>query len=272
MPVSKKDDYGDLVIRKFEMSQLSHDKIVVCLGRRGSGKSYLIKDILYNFRKIPYGIVCSGTEHVSPFYTNHMPSGFIHSDVDIDMLDDIFGHQDQRLVNCQKPFSVNQAMLLIFDDVAHSAKKWSKDPRFAELFLNGRHRNIMFIMALQSPLMIECHLREQIDAVFIFYIPQETVRKKVWENYASVIPNLKLFTRLMNHICKDNTCMVILSKAATKWQDSVFYYKSPETPNFKFGCHSYWDLGRQIESASSSNRMPPAPIRSPNRANVITLE
>ena len=54
--------YMEIQLRKFDMSQITHDKTVVLIGKRDTGKSFLCKDILYHHRNVPAGSVISGTE------------------------------------------------------------------------------------------------------------------------------------------------------------------------------------------------------------------
>ena len=44
------------------MSSIADDKVVVLVGKRETGKSFLVKDLLYYHRGIPAGTVISGTE------------------------------------------------------------------------------------------------------------------------------------------------------------------------------------------------------------------
>ena len=44
---------------KFDMRDIKDDKVVVLIGKRDTGKSFLCKDILYHHRNIPVGQVIS---------------------------------------------------------------------------------------------------------------------------------------------------------------------------------------------------------------------
>ena len=46
-----------LNLRKFDMTKLRSDSVIVMIAKRNSGKSVLCKDILYHHRKIPCGMV-----------------------------------------------------------------------------------------------------------------------------------------------------------------------------------------------------------------------
>ena len=38
----------EIQLKKFDMRQITHDKTVVLIGKRDTGKSFLTKDILYH--------------------------------------------------------------------------------------------------------------------------------------------------------------------------------------------------------------------------------
>ena len=67
-------------IKEFDMSSIRDDKVVVFIGKRETGKSFLVRDLLYYNRDIPCGTVISGTEGANNFYSKLMPSSFIHGD------------------------------------------------------------------------------------------------------------------------------------------------------------------------------------------------
>ena len=67
-------------LTKFDMSKIENDKVVVFIGKRETGKSFLVKDLLYYHKDLPVGAVISGTEGANHFYSKIMPSVFIHGD------------------------------------------------------------------------------------------------------------------------------------------------------------------------------------------------
>ena len=54
--------------------------VIVLIGRRDTGKSYLVRDVLYYHQDIPIGTVISGTEAGNGFYSKHVPRLFIHDE------------------------------------------------------------------------------------------------------------------------------------------------------------------------------------------------
>ena len=66
----------NLELKKFDISSISSDKVCVFIGKRETGKSFLVKDLLYYHRSIPIGTVISGTNPNAFIQT--IPSLFIH--------------------------------------------------------------------------------------------------------------------------------------------------------------------------------------------------
>ena len=68
----------NLALKKFDLTNISSDKVCVFIGKRETGKSFLVKDLLYHHKDVPIGTVISGTESANCFYGNIVPSLFIH--------------------------------------------------------------------------------------------------------------------------------------------------------------------------------------------------
>ena len=59
----------EIELSRFNINDIKDDKVVVLIGKRETGKSYLCKDILYHHSNIPVGQVISGTEAANEFYS-----------------------------------------------------------------------------------------------------------------------------------------------------------------------------------------------------------
>ena len=63
-----------LKLQRFDMSKIEDDKVVVFIGKRETGKSFLVKDLLYHHQDMPVGTVISGTEGANSFYSKNLTS------------------------------------------------------------------------------------------------------------------------------------------------------------------------------------------------------
>ena len=114
----------------------------------------LVKDLLYYHQDIPIGTVVSGTESANSFYSEIVPSLFIHDEFTPELINNVVKRQ-KIIVNKTKAdiakkgnTSIDPRAFLILDDCLYD-KSWIKDVNVRTLFMNGRHYNIMFIITMQ---------------------------------------------------------------------------------------------------------------------------
>ena len=169
----------EISLRKFDINEIKHDKVVVLIGKRETGKSFLVKDILYNHSSIPVGQVISGTEAANQFYGSIVPRIFIHGEYKAEIISNMLKRQKMAIekINQQGAGSIDPRAFLILDDCLYD-QTWIKNPDVRSLFMNGRHYKILFILTTQYALGIPPNLRTNIDYVFILRklcIEQKTV-------------------------------------------------------------------------------------------------
>ena len=58
----------EVQLKRFDIKEIKDDKVVVLIGKRDTGKSFLCKDILSHHTGIPAGQVISGTEAANSFF------------------------------------------------------------------------------------------------------------------------------------------------------------------------------------------------------------
>lgn len=200
--------------------------------------TYAIKSLLYAKRHIfPVGMVFSGTEHTSGQWGKIFPQSFVFNKLRLDKIQDFLHRQTLARKHLGNPWAV-----LLLDDCAYEGKLL-KNELFKEIFQNGRHYKMWFILSLQYPADILPTLRTCIDYTFIFRENTNTTRKKIYENYASVIPSFSLFCAIMDEITNDYTALVINNLSTSNdLQDCIFWFKAPPYPeDFKFGSVDFWN-------------------------------
>ena len=67
-------------LRKFDMRSIPQDAVCVFIGRRRTGKSTLVRDLLFHHKDMPLGTVISGTEESNGFFKKIIPPLFIHGE------------------------------------------------------------------------------------------------------------------------------------------------------------------------------------------------
>ena len=62
-----------LELKKFDPTKIKNDSVVVFIGKRNTGKSYCMKDIMSYNRDIPVGVVVSPTERANGYFEKFIP-------------------------------------------------------------------------------------------------------------------------------------------------------------------------------------------------------
>ena len=250
----------NLELKKFNMKDIKFNPnenkgpVVVLIGRRDTGKSFLVRDLLYYHQDIPVGTVISGTEAGNGFYGNHVPKIFIHDEYNTAIIENILKRQKMILKQVKKEkesygrSNIDPRAFVILDDCLYDAS-WSRDKVMRLLFMNGRHWKIMLIITMQYPLGIPPNLRTNIDYVFILRENYIANRKRIYENYAGMFPTFESFCQVMDQCTENYECLVIHNNAkSNKIVDQIFWYKAEPHKNFRLGSQQYWDLSKDLDS------------------------
>jgi hypothetical protein len=69
-----------LEVRKFDPALMKLHRIILAVGRRGSGKSFLMRDLMSQLaEKVDFGLAMTPTEDTVGMFRKHMPSGWIYN-------------------------------------------------------------------------------------------------------------------------------------------------------------------------------------------------
>jgi hypothetical protein len=249
-----------LNIREFDISRIRTDNIVVLLGKRNTGKSFLIRDILSYNTDLPIGTVISPTERANRFYGNMIPCTLIHDEFDSNITSNVRKRQEMIMAQKKKEeaiygqSSIDSRAFLIMDDCLYD-NVWAKDVNMKYFFMNGRHINLFLLITMQYPLGIPPILRGQVDYVFILRDNVMGNRRRIYENYASMFPSIDIFNQVMDQCTEDYHCLVIdNTSASNNLEDIVFWYKAkPHNEEFTLCSREIWAESKQKERMMLDN-------------------
>jgi hypothetical protein len=200
-----------LTLRKFDIQgALNQGNNILIVGRRGIGKSQLVRDMLYKGQYY-FGTVCTGTVCTIEQY----------GDLPLDIC--VYRDADQHVTNYLLDSSCVQdkSTVLVLDDCIDDNSSFTK-PVVEALESSGT-----IIMTTQYPFTVDPSLR--IDYVFIFSEPNWSTRQRIWEQYGKMFPKKKEFNLAMDQATGDYSCMVIdcrVHDEPKEITDLVFWYKS----------------------------------------------
>lgn len=244
-------------VQPFKMAQMKRDSVIVVIGKRNSGKTTLIKDIMYNMKDIPAGCVISASEEANGFYEDFVPSILIKDEYKTEHISNLFQRQRKMIGRAKREQNVDPRAFCIMDDCLYD-NKWTKDVEIRKIFLNGRHSRLTFMLSLQYPLGIGPLMRAQIDYTFILMEPNIGNRKRIYENYASAIPNFPLFCKVMDKLTIDYGCMVIDNTrppTINPWDSVSWYRANLTTPSFRMCDERLWKMNDEVRRTRERDRM-----------------
>jgi len=273
-----------LDLKKFDMKNISFrpnenkGPVIVLIGKRDTGKSFLVRDLLYYHQDIPIGTVISGTEEGNGFYSKMVPKLFVHNEYNSAIIENILKRQRTVLKQVKKEIemykrsTIDPRAFVILDDCLFD-NTWSRDKLMKLLFMNGRHWKIMLVITMQYPLGIPPMLRTNIDYVFILRENYIANRRRIYENYAGMFPTFESFCQVMDQCTENFECLVINNNSkSNKLYDQVFWYKAEAHNDFKLGSKEFWEMSKDLPSDDEDEPYDPNKIKKRGNHQTITVK
>jgi hypothetical protein len=198
-------------IEPFNIQTLEKNSVVLIVGRRNTGKSFLVRDLLYHHRDLSNGIVVSPTEPNEHFYQEVVSSK-----------DTIY---EEYTPDLWQSHPINA--FIVFDNALYD-KAWPTDAFIRRLFMEKKS---LFLFTMPFALGIPPYLRTNVDYVFILRDSMEKSRQRLYLQYGSdVFPTFEAFGQAMDE-CTDNYECLVMDQ-----RNRGFYrYKAEERVGFRMG-------------------------------------
>lgn len=230
--------------KKFNLDDVCEHATIALIAKRASGKSVLLKEIMKKKKHIPASVVICKTEKLNRSYGDHVPDSYIYYNFDSSILSRIFARQKRLISDNERRKKKGKALkddrvMLVMDDCM-SDKNWVKDPTISELFFNGRHYHLSFILTMQYSKGLPPDMRGNLDYIFLLAEDFISNRKRLYEDYAGMFPSFDVFQQVFTELTDNYGCMVINNRVHSKnIEDKVFWYKAKMETDFDFGSHRY---------------------------------
>jgi hypothetical protein len=268
----------NIQIKKFDPASIDPCRICVFIGRRGTGKSQLVTDILYHQRKIPMGVVMSGTEESNEHYQKYVPDSFIYGQYEPDVIKKIISHQQKSLkkMNTQQKEDFtdpNNSVFVLLDDCMFD-NKWTRDKDMRCVFMNGRHYRIFFMLTIQYCMDLPPSLRGQCDYIFVLRENILENKQKLYKHFFGIFPTFEAFNEVLVQCTENYECLVLnVRSTSNKIEDVVFWYKAKVGRKFRIGSPALWEHHRRNYNPkhSESTETPPEEIKKKANAPSINI-
>lgn len=239
----------DLKLKKFDPNKMGDNRVSVFIGKRGTGKTTLVTDMLWHKKHLPVGVVMSGTEEGNGHYGQFVPDSFIYSEFDKGVIEKIIRRQKKVSNRTQ----VDNRVFILLDDLMYD-KRINKEKCMRLLYMNGRHWNVCLMVTLQYCMDMPPDLRSNTDYVFVLRENIVEVRKKIWKNFFGVFPTFDMFCQVLDKCTENYECLVLDNTSrSNKIEDCVFWYKADIHPSFRVGAPSFWQYHKMLYKPSGND-------------------
>lgn len=249
----------DFHIRYFDPRVIRQNCIIFIIGRRGTGKSTVAATLMKHFTNIKEGICVSKTDKMNQFWAERIPSPFIHHEYSSTITQKLIMYQEKKWQRIRRECaakgmkadpSMIEPVFAIYDDVTYD-KTFLRDAATRELFMNGRHYNILVVITCQYLMDMGPDLRQQVDYCIALKDNIRDNLEKMWVYFAGVFNDFLSFYKTFRR-CTENREAIVLKNAAEDYRisESVFFFRGETHLTYRMGTDAMWEITRELERES----------------------
>jgi hypothetical protein len=214
-------------LKKFALDMMDDTSMVLIIGKRASGRTTLIRDILHNFRDIPVGTVVNRSEQLEPRYGDIIPEPFIHYNLATKGISDVVRRQHE-IINKEKTdndyIDVDTRGFLVMDNSITEAN-WQDSMK--EVFVNGKKLRLLRIISESYIIAFKKENQDLVDWVFMFGEGNSTFKKRLYDRVGGMFPNQAVFDEVLTDATKDYGCLVIDNRQTSpSGEYRAFWYRA----------------------------------------------
>lgn len=223
---------------------------------RYSGKTIMLKDLLYHHRTAYAIIVYSESEDGNSHFQGIVPNAFIRREADEVMLAKDVYRQIQQVKENGKENA--KELMFIFEDCAFN-ERFFNSPIMKFLAMNGRNFKITVFATIQFINSIKPFLKEQADYVMVFDMESRRCRDIIYEYWFNMFATKDIFSKHLFNYTRDYRAFIYEKGSRTfsgTNQYCFYHYRAnKDLPPFVAGSLDYWRVGLSIEGGGGSGKL-----------------
>lgn len=239
-----------LKVRKFDPDTMKPNRIILCVGRRSTGKSSLLIDLLYRTRdRYDYVMGFCPTYEGAAALRRCIPDACVYDQYNASKVDALVKTAQELVAQGKK-----RSMLLVLDDCLYdSSIARGTNTSFRCIFMNGRHLNLSLIILAQWALDLPPAIRSQVDYVFQFKDNILANKIKIYKMFFGVF-QFDEFCAVMERCTQNYECLCIDNTLqSTSPVDCVSWYKAQiNLPEFSLGRKIFFQLTDNVRRPAGS--------------------
>jgi len=220
------------------------NRICLLVGKRGTGKSTLLEDVMYHYRHTDMAVAMTPTEDSAAMFRQHLPEAWIHNCYAASQVDRIIAVQ-RELGRRNK----HRGVLLALDDCLYD-KKILRTTSIRDIFMNGRHLRLSVLIACQYVMDMGPDLRTQCDYVFALRENIISNKAKLWKYFFGMFDKYDDFSRVMDHCTENYSCLVLDNTCKTnRLEDCLFWYRADAPRSFQVGSPVFLQMANRYQKS-----------------------
>ena len=243
-------------LKKFDLNNIPEGAIINVIGKRGSGKSVFIEDLMFTIKNLfPVVTVVSTTDQLNNTFGKHIPAMFIHDNYSSELLEKILERQKSVIkYNKDHPNKqVNPNILLILDDIQGTTKKLRNDTALDTIYTTGRHYHITLISAMQYVNGLTPTQRSNTDFICLSRDNNRENQKKLFQAFGGNFNSFQEFQDTFIKLTNDHGIMIINNREqAMDIEKCIFWYRVDMSKEgfttFKMCAKCVWEKNEELNN------------------------
>lgn len=201
-------------IQELDFVLMKENCKILIVGKRGSGKTTIIKELLKHFKKQYPCIVSTNVSDIRDEYNDIIPKKFIYNDEN-KIIEKIINRQ---IFAISKKIR-NPRLCVAFDCTI--SKQNQKNAQFLEIMYNGRHYYLNAIFTVQTSREFSPDVRANMDYIFLLGDDDEKNVRSMYDTYGKIFPTFDMFHQVFKQLTQNFGVMVICN-----WKDEIYLEQS----------------------------------------------
>ena len=254
-------------IQNFEMRNIKHDSNILIVAKRGTGKSFIMKNLIYHLQNISGGAIIAPTDRMNSFYKFFFPDLYIHYEYSEILIKDILDRQcdiNKGLIS-KRISNFNPSSLLVLDNCIRHLSKSSNYPYLKEIFTKNKEYKMTNILTRQTP---NLPFNIKFDYVFLLAEDSKENRIKLHNRYVYPYLTFEEFEPLFKSLTQDFGAMVIDNSHALLNIENTIYRFKAESFKYMFTRPVFNEIHDELYNPKFMEKYVPSLIANKQSENV----
>lgn len=226
-----------LKVTKFNPNDIQDNSFIVTIGKKGSGRSTLVKDLCYNMNnKNKFDIVIAISEMAGEkdVFSQFVPDCFIF---------DSYCNKSFELLIwflefiAKNKFQLNVLMIIDHTSLSNNKLRLFENQALERLVLNHQKLGITMILNLQYCIQLPWFIYTRVNYCFSFKESFLSARNRLKHYFFRMFESMNAFSTYHDACTQNYECMVLDNvKNSYNIENNLFFYKAnPNIPEFTIG-------------------------------------